>query len=54
MEKRFRGRKLHIQVRNPWHVESGCRRLILNGRELPDNYLPEELLKEENEIVLTM
>ena len=54
MEKRFRGKKLHIQVRNPWHIESGCRKLTLNGQELPDNYLPEELLKEENEIVLTL
>ena len=54
MEKQFRGKKLCIQVRNPRHIESGCSKLTLNGQALPDNYLPEALLKAENEIVLTM
>ena len=34
--------------------QQGCRKLTLNGQELPDNYLPEALLKEENEIVLIL
>ena len=54
IEKDFRGKHLHIHVENPNHRESGYTSLTLNGKELPDNYIPEELLAEENEIVLTM
>ena len=54
LDKDFRGKHLHIRVENPDHRESGCRSLILNGKELPDNYIPEELLTESNEIFLTM
>ena len=54
IEKQFRGKKLYIQVSNPEHRESSFRKLTLNGKELPDNYLPEAMLEAENEIVLTM
>ena len=54
IEKDFRGKRLHIRVENPDRRESGYTSLTLNGKELPDNYIPEELLAEENEIVLTM
>ena len=50
--KSFRGRTLHITVRNPEGRESGCTALRLNGAELPDAFIPEELLAEENEIEL--
>lgn len=54
MDKEFRGKYLHIRVEIPDHRESGCRSMTLNGQELPDNYIPEELLAEKNEIVLIM
>ena len=54
VKKEFRGKYLHIRVENPDHRESGCRSMTLNGQELPDNYIPEELLAEKNEIVLIM
>ena len=54
MWKSFRGRSLHITVLNPDGKESGCTRLLLNGAELPDAYIPEELLAERNEIELTL
>lgn len=54
IDKDFRGKHLHIRVENPDHRESGCRSMSLNGKELPDNYIPEGLLKEENEILLTL
>lgn len=54
MEKRFRGRKLHIHVQNPRHVQSGVRSLVLNGKSLPDNFIPEGLLQETNEIWITL
>ena len=52
--KDFRGKKLHITVKNPDGAESGFKNMVLNGRELDDNYIPADLLEDENEIILTM
>ncbi len=54
IEKDFRGNRLHITVKNPEHAESGCRKLIVNGKEIEGNYIPAELLKEHSEIELIM
>ena len=54
MEKMFRGKKLSIRVQNPEHKESGISKLVLNGQELPDGYIPEKLLKPENDIFLSL
>lgn len=50
--KTFRGKNLHIEVKNPGHVESGFQKMIVNGQEMKDNYIPEELLEEQTEILL--
>lgn len=52
--KEFRGKKLHIVVENPNGKESGCQRLTVNGRQVPGNYVPEEVLGPETEITLTL
>ena len=54
MNKIFRGKKLHIMVENPREKESGYTSLVLNGQKLADAYIPEKLLLEENEILLTL
>ena len=54
IDKNFRGKHLHIIVDNPNGKESGCTELTLNGEKLSDNYIPAELLKEENEIILIL
>lgn len=54
IEKDFRGRHLHIVVKNPDHVESGCKSLLVNGQAVEGDYIPEELLSEQTEIELTM
>lgn len=54
MEKDFRGNHLHIVVTNPNGKEHGYEKLILNGRELADNYIPASLLEKENEIQLIL
>ena len=54
IHKKFRGKQLHILVENPSQKESGFTKLILNGTELLDNYIPAELLQEENEIKLIL
>ena len=52
--KEFRGNKLHIQIENPEGKETGCARLTVNGEEVPGDYVPQALLTETTEIVLTM
>lgn len=54
ISKDFRGKHLHIVVNNPGHVESGCVSLTVNGEKVEGNYIPETILKEENEVVLQM
>ena len=54
IKKEFRGRHLHIQVKNPGHVETGCKKMTINGKEIEGNYIPEALLEEQTEIVLIM
>lgn len=54
IDKNFRGRHLHIVVKNPKHRQSGFTNLVLNGTVLKDNYIPAGLLAEENEIELTL
>ena len=39
---------------NPGHVESGFKSLTVNGEEMETNYIPDEILKDVNEVVLTM
>jgi cellobiose phosphorylase len=54
IEKEFRGKHLHIVINNPGHVESGCVKLTVDGKEVEESYIPAELLKEQTEIELMM
>ena len=54
MKKEFRGCHLHITVKNPNHAETGFRKLIVNGKEQNDSYIPEEMLTEQMEIEYIM
>ena len=54
MEKVFRGKKLHITVDNSAHKEGNPGKVILNGTARPAGLIPEEDLKEENEITVVM
>ena len=54
IDKDFRGKKLHIRVENPDGKESGCAELTVNGQAVEGSYVPEGLLTDETEIILTM
>lgn len=54
IHKCFRGKTLEITVKNPNGKESGYESLTLNGEQMKDNYLPADMLKDTNEIVLVM
>lgn len=52
IDKEFRGNHLHITVHNMGHAESGCKKLLVDGKELEGNYIPADLLKKETEIII--
>lgn len=54
IEKDFRGKHLHIVVKNPNHAESGYKKVIVNGKELEDNYIPEAMLEAQTEVEFIM
>ena len=54
IHKVFRGKELHILVKNPDGKESGCTSLTVNGVAVEGNYVPEHLLTAQTEIVLTL
>ena len=52
--KLFRGKQLHIVVKNPEGKESGFTSMTVNGKAYTDNYIPAEDLAEVNEILFVM
>jgi len=54
MEKDFRGKHLSIQVKNPDGAESGVKEVIVNGRRLEGDYIPDAMLESANTIVVQM
>lgn len=52
--KQFRGKDLHIAVKNPLGRESGCTSLTVNGEAVPGNMIPESLLTAHTEIELIL
>ncbi len=52
VDKDFRGKHLHIVVNNPGHVQSGCKKVIVDGQEIKGNYISEQLLKNQTEIIV--
>jgi len=50
VRREFRGHSLEIQVHNPQHVNSGVKKLLLNGEPLPGNLIPVDRLKASNQV----
>ncbi len=54
IEKDFRGAHLDITIKNPLHLESGVKSLYINGKKMPDNYIPADELSGQNEIIVML
>ncbi len=50
MEKDFRGCHLSIKVQNPDHVESGVKKLLVDGLEVPGKLVPASALKPQTNV----
>lgn len=54
ISKTFRGKKLHITVKNPSKKESGVEKLIVNGKEIAGCFVDAKELTDTNEIEVIM
>ena len=54
IDRVWRGKMLHCSVDNSAHVEKGIVKVIVNGEAIEGKCIPEDILKEENEITLVM
>jgi cellobiose phosphorylase len=54
IQKTFRGKKLHITVKNPSGKESGVTKLVINSSEVAGNFVDAGVLKDTNEIEVIM
>ncbi len=54
MEKTFRGKRLHITVKNPGGSEHGVKSVTANGEKLEGILIPDNILKAENDIIIQM
>lgn len=54
MVREFRGKLLTIAVDNPEGVEHGVTSITVNGQELAGDFIPEHLLREENDVRVRM
>ncbi|SNU05598.1 Cellobiose phosphorylase [Lachnospiraceae bacterium] len=54
ISKDFRGKHLSIKVNNLSGVESGVKKVVLNGEILEGNYIPADKLQAENDIIVEM
>jgi len=52
--RRFRGKSVKIEVRNPSGIEKGVKRLTLNGEVLSGNLIPVDRLAAENEVIVVL
>jgi len=53
-ERRFRNKWLTINVDNSRNVEKGIVQLTVNGESIDGNYIPFEMLGNQNEIMVKM
>jgi cellobiose phosphorylase len=54
MRRQFRGRTVHIEIKNPAGVNRGVKSLTVDGRPIEGNLVPIERLKDRTRIVATL
>ena len=54
MEKTFRGKKLHVTVKNPNGSQHGVKSVTVNGQKLDGKLIEDKILKDENEVIIEM
>ena len=53
-KRRFRGRTVHIEVRNPLGRNRGIASLVVDGQTIDGNFIPDAMLKDNTTITATL
>ncbi|HPR33033.1 MAG TPA: hypothetical protein PLK12_13090 [Prolixibacteraceae bacterium] len=54
MTRRFRNKHFSIRVKNENGVQKGVARMFVNGEQLDGNFIPQDKMKEKNEVLVYM
>jgi len=54
VSRRFRGKELHIRVKNPYRIEKGVSLIKINGVDISGNKVLFQSMKEINEVEVIM
>jgi N,N'-diacetylchitobiose phosphorylase len=54
MTRRFRNKYFTIEVKNPAGVQKGVTEIQINGEVLKGNFIPEGIMKPQNEVIVVM
>lgn len=54
VKRAFRGKEVSIKVRNPDHVSSGIKKIVVNGQEIAENLIDAGMLQPTNTISVWM
>ena len=54
MDKTFRGKKLHVTVKNPNGSEHGVKSVTVNGEKIDGKLILDSILKPENDIIIEL
>lgn len=54
VDRVYRGCKLHIQVKNPNHIQKGVKELIVNGQTIKNNMIHHELISSRSDVCITV
>jgi N,N'-diacetylchitobiose phosphorylase len=52
--RRFRKKNFNIAIKNESGAQKGVKKLVINGKEVQDNLIPLNLMKENNEVLVVM
>ena len=54
IDKKFRGKNIHIDIQNPNHVESGVKSMVVNGETIEGNFLCECKLTDNTDVKIIL
>ncbi len=52
--RKFRGKTLNIEVKNPSGVQKGVRKVLVNGKALSTNLIPLDTMTDSNKVIVEM
>jgi N,N'-diacetylchitobiose phosphorylase len=54
VSRKFRKKKLNIKVQNDSCIQKGVKKIVINGKEIKDNFIPFSDMKDENTVLVQM